>query len=118
MGLFNFFKKQTQTRSPLEKFEAIKASVKLHTKSLTDDNYDSLNSKGNAAKAIFQTIDKIQRQKMGDEQKNKLDKLDAIKHVLDILETEVSNGHINEVELQEILNSKEFKDYTQVDPSL
>jgi len=30
---------------------------------------------------------------------------------LDILKEEVGNGHISDAELQEILNSKEIKDY-------
>ncbi|PIU83205.1 MAG: hypothetical protein COS68_05230 [Elusimicrobia bacterium CG06_land_8_20_14_3_00_38_11] len=79
MGLFNFFKKQVQKKSPLEKFEAIKTSVKSHTKFLMNDNFEGLDSKVVASKAICQTIDKEQRQKMGNEQKNKLDKINEIK---------------------------------------
>lgn len=113
MGLFNFFGKRIQ-QSPLEKFEAIVTSVQSHTKFLLNDDFDGLDPEVSASKTLFQVMDKEQRQKMGDEEKNKLDKLDEIKHVLDILEKEMRNGHISEAEGQEIINSKEFKDYNAI----
>lgn len=112
MRLFNFFQKPTLTKSPVEKFKAIIISVKTHTEFLMNDDYAGMDSEAAANKVMYQTMDQTMREKLSDEENKKVDKANEVQHVLETLKEEISNGNINDDEIQEILNSKEYKTYT------
>jgi hypothetical protein len=114
MSLFNFLKKQSQPKSPLEKFKEIKTYVREKTKSLMNNDFEGMKPEEVSNKILYQTIDQEQKKKLSYEEYVKLDKANEIKHVLDALREEAANGRISEVEIQEIFDSKEFKDYTAV----
>ena len=60
MGFFNFLKKQTPTKSPVEKFKKIIISVKSHTEFLLNGDYTGMDSKEAVNKRLYKAADEMQ----------------------------------------------------------
>jgi uncharacterized protein (DUF2267 family) len=116
MGILSdFFGKQAPSKSPLEKFEAIKTFVQQKTEFLMNKDFDGMSPEEAANKIMYQTMDQAIREKLSEEENRKVDKANEVKNVLDTLKEEVSNGRMTEAELVTILESQEFKDYSKVE---
>jgi len=115
MALFDFLKSKPQIKSPVEKFEAIKAYVQAESEFLMNDNFEGMSTEESANKILYQTMDWTIREKLSEEANKKVDRANDTGNVLEALKEEVSSGRISKVELQEIFNSQEFKDYTKID---
>ncbi len=113
----SLFRKKVKAPSPLEKFELIKTFVKAKTQFLMDKNFEGMSSDQIVNKIMYQTMDKAIREKLTDEQNAKIDRINEVKSVMEQLKEEVEKGNITEAEFDEITSSKEFKDYTAIEPS-
>lgn len=78
---------------------------------MMDKNFDGVNPELVANKIIYQTLDKTIREKLSEEDNIKLDKANERKGVLERLKEEVETRSLSEVDLNEILELKEFKEY-------
>ena len=78
---------------------------------MMDKNFDGVNPELVANKIIYQTLDKTIREKLSAEDNIKLDKANERKAVLEKLKEEVETRSLSEVDLNEILELKEFKEY-------
>ena len=98
--------------SPLEKFELIKVFVRRKTEFLMDKDFQEMDAKEAANKIMYQTADKAIREKLSEEQNAVVDRTSEVISVLQKLQEEVNSGNISNAELDEIVSSKEFQDYT------
>ena len=98
-------------KTPLERFEQALSFVMEKEKFMMDKNFDGVNPELVANKIIYQTLDKTIREKLSEEDNIKLDKANERKGVLERLKEEVETRSLSEVDLNEILELKEFKEY-------
>lgn len=85
------------------------------TEFLMNKDFKGMDSEEAMHKIMYQTADQAIREKLSDEENRKVDKANEVEHVLNTLKEEVINGHITESEIEIILESQEFKDYTKVE---
>ncbi|MEI6296111.1 MAG: hypothetical protein WCO84_00505 [bacterium] len=109
MSFLDFFYKKT----PLDKFEEIITREKKYTDSLRNGSYKGKNEDEIVNTALYRASDNTLREMLSSEDFEKLDKINEIENVLNALKKEVVDGRINEIELKEIFESKEYSEYTK-----
>lgn len=111
MGIFDFFKKSKEVKSPLEKFEEIKSSVQTKMAWMMSGDLSGMSAEDAALKAMYQALDKELGKQIGDEVNKQIDELNEAQQVLRALKEEVVGGRMTEAELDAVMDSKEFKGY-------
>jgi hypothetical protein len=99
-------------KSALEIFNVILDEVKQKRLFMLNDDFSALDSDGIAGKALYRATDEALKKSLSEENYRNRNKLFEGQEFITLLKEKVKDGEIDNDKLEEIIQLKEFKEYT------